>query len=201
MHLRPQWAESQDCCIDWRVFFSLHHWLNLCVLWEWDLSACLASLLTVGPPWDVDSCAFAHCFPAPYFWFLSFFLPEAEAVISTLSAWPYSPALGSVTHSNKRREAGDRPPHRRIVLPPLSGSGSLGHTKGGVSTAAVPIRDTGLMAGAEPARLPGHSAAAAGEQGSLSFCLLQLLVFLQGGPVKPDLAHAVRHALQQPISC
>ena len=139
--------------------------------------------------------------PISNFFLSFFFFPEADAVLSTLSAWPYSPALGSVTHSNKRREAGDRPPHTRIILPPLSGSGSLGHTKGGVSTAAVPIRDTGLMAGAELTGLPGHNAAAAGEQGSLFFCLLQLLVFLQGSPVKFDLAHAVRNVLQQSISC
>ena len=147
---------------------------------------------------------FCPLFPCSLFlisFFLFFFFPEADAVLSTLSAWPYSPALGSVTHSNKRREAGDRPPHTRIILPPLSGSGSLGHTKGGVSTAAVPIRDTGLMAGAELTGLPGHNAAAAGEQGSLFFCLLQLLVFLQGSPVKFDLAHAVRNVLQQSISC
>lgn len=58
----------------------------------------------------------------------------------------------------------------------------------------MPIRDTGLTAGAERWGLPGHNAAAAGEQGGLSFCLLQLLVFLQGSKVKSDLAHAVRNA-------
>lgn len=57
----------------------------------------------------------------------------------------------------------------------------------------MPIRDTGLMAGAERSGLPGHEAAAAGEQCGLSFCLLQLLVFLQGSKVKSDLAHTVKN--------
>ena len=62
-----------------------------------------------------------------------YFFSEADAVISTQSAWPHSPALGSVTHGNER-EAGDHMPHTHILsLPPLPGSGSLGHTKGGVS--------------------------------------------------------------------
>lgn len=69
----------------------------------------------------------------------SFFFSEADAVISTPSAWPHSPALGSVTHGNKRREAGDHTPHTHMIcsLSPslsslsLSSSGSLGHTKGG----------------------------------------------------------------------
>lgn len=57
----------------------------------------------------------------------------------------------------------------------------------------MPIRDTGLMAGAERSGLPGHDTAAAGEQCGLSFYLLQLLVFLQGSKVKPDLAHTVKN--------
>lgn len=59
----------------------------------------------------------------------------------------------------------------------------------------MPIRDTGLMAGAERSGLPGHEAAAAGEQRGLSFCLLQLLVFLQGSKVKSDLAYTVKQCL------
>lgn len=45
------------------------------------------------------------------FFLFFFFFPEADVVISTPSAWPHSPALGSVTHGNKRREAGDHTPH------------------------------------------------------------------------------------------
>lgn len=45
----------------------------------------------------------------------SFFFSEADAVISTPSAWPHSPALGSVTHGNKRREAGDHTPHTHMI--------------------------------------------------------------------------------------
>lgn len=50
------------------------------------------------------------------------------------------------------------------------------------------------MAGAERSGLPGHDAAAAGAQHRLSFCSLQLLVFLQGSKVKSDLAQIVRKA-------
>lgn len=57
----------------------------------------------------------------------------------------------------------------------------------------MPIRDTGLVAGAERSGLPGHDAAAAGERRGLSFCLLQLLVFLQGSKVKSDLAYTVKN--------
>lgn len=49
------------------------------------------------------------------------------------------------------------------------------------------------MAGAERSGLPGHNAAAAGERRGLSFCLQQLLVFLQGSKVKSDLAYAVKN--------
>ena len=49
------------------------------------------------------------------------------------------------------------------------------------------------MAGAERSGLPGHDAAAVGEQCGLSFCLLQLLVFLQGSKVKSDLAYTVKN--------
>lgn len=124
-----------------------------------------------------------------------FFFSEADAVISTQSAWLRSPALGSVTHGNKRREAGDHTPQTHIILsPPSLALAVWGTQREESQLAAVPIRDTGLTAGAERWGLPGHNAAAAGEQGGLSFCLLQLLVFLQGGKVKSDLAHAVRNA-------
>lgn len=99
----------------------------------------------------------------------NFFFTGADAVISTPSAWPHSLALGSVTHGNKGREAGDHTPraHRPpspAPPPPLWQSG--GTQREEAPLAAVPIRDTGLAAGAGRPRLPGHHAAAAGEQGA-----------------------------------
>lgn len=69
--------------------------------------------------------------------------------------------------------------HTHIILsPPARWLWQSRAHKGRSQPAAVPIRDTGLMAGAERSGLPGHEAAAAGEWLGLSFCLLQLLGFL-----------------------
>lgn len=75
---------------------------------------CLASSLTghLGMPF----LCFCPLFPCSLF-LIFFFFPEADAVISTQSAWPHSPALGSVTHGNER-EAGDRTPHTHILSRP-----------------------------------------------------------------------------------
>ena len=93
---------------------------------------CLASSLTVGPPWEVDFCSSALCCPAPYFWFLffrgwrSYFHPECLAPLSS-----------SGLRNPWQQEKGSRWSHTTNTyypLSPLSGSGSVGHTKGGVST-------------------------------------------------------------------
>ena len=102
----------------------------------------------------------------------NFFFTDADTVISTQSAWPHSPAPGSVTHGNKGREAGDHTPRAHVPpspsSPPLWQSG--GTQREEAPLAAVPIRDRGLTAGAERPRLPGHHAAAAGERGASPTC-------------------------------
>lgn len=77
---------------------------------------CLASSLTghLGMPFFV-LLPIVSLLPISNFFF--FFFPEADAVISTQSAWPHSPARGSVTHGNER-EAGDRTPHTHILSRP-----------------------------------------------------------------------------------
>lgn len=85
-------------------------------VYEEPLSFRLPGFLAHRPPWDAIFVLLPIVSLLPISNFF-FFFPEADTVISTQSAWPHSPARGSVTHGNER-EAGDRTPHTHILSRP-----------------------------------------------------------------------------------
>lgn len=121
----------------------------------------------------------------------NFFFPEADAVISTRSAWPHSPALSSVTHGNKRREAGDHSPHTHILPSPWlwQSRAHKGRSPNWLQC-QLEAQASWLVLNL---RASGSPCCSCWEQHGLSY-LLQLLVFLQGSRAKSDLAHTVKNA-------